>query len=80
MIRGRQGQSTVEYMMLISVIVIAIVAASYVFVPIFKGGVEELANDVEFSISTGHTVGNRGGGGGNGPNGGGGGGPNGGGN
>jgi uncharacterized membrane protein YgcG len=65
-------------MMLISVIVIAIVAAAYVFVPIFKGGVEELANDVEFSISTGHTVdGNRGGGGGGGggggrPNGGGG--------
>ena len=73
MIRGRHGQSTVEYMMLISVIVIAIVAASYVFVPIFKGGVEDLAGDVEFSISTGHTVGNRGGGGGGGgrPNGGG---------
>jgi len=50
-------------MMLISVVVIAIVAAAYVFIPIFEDGVEDLAQDVEFSISTGHTVGSDGGGG-----------------
>lgn len=47
------GQSTVEYMLLISVIVIALVAAAYVFVPVFKEGVENLAEDVKMILSTG---------------------------
>ena len=47
------GQSTVEYMLLISVIVIAIVAAAYVFVPVFKQGVEDLAGDVKKILSDG---------------------------
>ena len=38
-----EGQSTVEYMLLISVIVIAIVAAAYIFMPTFQSGVEALA-------------------------------------
>ena len=57
-------------MMLISVIVIAIVAAAYVFIPTFQSGVQELANDVSFSLSTGHTVGGPGGAGGGGGGGG----------
>ena len=40
--KSRSGQSTVEYMLLISVVVIAIVAAAYVFLDPFQSGVEEL--------------------------------------
>ena len=47
------GQSTVEYMLLISVIVIALVAAAYVFVPLFRDGVEDLGMDVKQILSTG---------------------------
>ena len=36
LLRDEEGQSTVEYMLLISVIVIAIVAAAYVFIEPFK--------------------------------------------
>jgi Flp pilus assembly pilin Flp len=48
-----RGQSTVEYMLLISVIVIAIVAAAYVFVPEFEAGVKDLGKDVKKILSTG---------------------------
>jgi Flp pilus assembly pilin Flp len=51
--RDEDGQSTVEYMLLISVIVIAIVAAAYVFVEPFKQGVQDLANDVKRILSDG---------------------------
>ena len=53
LIREEEGQSTVEYMLLISVIVIAIVAAAYVFVPAFEAGVNDLANDVKKILSDG---------------------------
>jgi Flp pilus assembly pilin Flp len=53
LIRDEEGQSTVEYMLLISVIVIALVAAAYVFVPVFQKGVQDLANDVRKILSTG---------------------------
>ena len=47
------GQSTVEYMLLISVIVIAIVAAAYIFIPTFQEGVQLLAEDVKSILDTG---------------------------
>ncbi len=50
---SQTGQSTVEYMLLISVIVIAIVAAAYVFIDPFKTGVNQLALDVQGILSTG---------------------------
>ena len=53
----RRGQSTVEYMLLISVIVIAIVAAAYIFSPNFRDAVMRLALDVEEILSTGEIVG-----------------------
>ena len=53
LILEEDGQSTVEYMLLISVIVIALVAAAYVFVPVFEQGVKELAGDVRKILSTG---------------------------
>jgi len=52
-LRDEGGQSTVEYMLLISVIVIAIVAAAYVFIDPFKQGVENLAEDVKKILSDG---------------------------
>ena len=53
LIRDEEGQSTVEYMLLISVIVIAMVAAAYAFVPTFQEGVRDLAEDVKKILSTG---------------------------
>jgi len=53
LLRDEEGQSTVEYMLLISVIVIAIVAAAYVFIDPFKAGVQDLANDVRKILSDG---------------------------
>jgi len=53
LLKDEGGQSTVEYMLLISVIVIAMVAAAYVFVPVFKQGVEDLAGDVKMILSDG---------------------------
>jgi Flp pilus assembly pilin Flp len=52
-LQEEEGQSTVEYMLLISVIVIAIVAAAYVFIDPFKQGVLDLANDVKRILSDG---------------------------
>jgi uncharacterized protein (UPF0333 family) len=53
----RRGQSTVEYMLLISVIVIAIVAAAYIFSPNFRDAVMRLALDVEEILSSGEILG-----------------------
>jgi Flp pilus assembly pilin Flp len=57
LIHDEEGQSTVEYMLLISVIVIAMVAAAYVFVPTFQDGVDLLAKDVKKILSTGKIAG-----------------------
>ena len=53
LLKDEAGQSTVEYMLLISVIVIAIVAAAYVFIEPFKAGVQDLGNDVKKILSDG---------------------------
>ena len=53
LLKDEEGQSTVEYMLLISVIVIAIVAAAYVFVEPFRQGVQDLGNDVKKILSDG---------------------------
>jgi Flp pilus assembly pilin Flp len=52
-IQEEEGQSTVEYMLLISVIVIAIVAAAYIFFPTFQKGVQALAQDVSSILDSG---------------------------
>ena len=53
LLKDEEGQSTVEYMLLISVIVIAIVAAAYVFIEQFKQGVLDLAKDIKKILSDG---------------------------
>lgn len=47
------GQTATEYMLIISVVVIAVVAAAYKFVPLFQEGVEKLGSDVKDILSTG---------------------------
>ncbi len=53
LLEDEAAQSTVEYMLLISVIVIAIVAAAYVFIEPFKQGVLDLGKDVKKILSDG---------------------------
>jgi len=53
LLKDEAGQSTVEYMLLISVIEIAIVAAAYVFIEPFKQGVLDLGKDVKKILSDG---------------------------
>ncbi len=55
--RSRKGQSTTEYMLLIAVIIIAIVAAAYVFIDPFQEGVHNLALDISEILDTGEVVG-----------------------
>jgi len=52
-VREEEGQTATEYMLLISVIVIAIVAAAYVFIQPFQDGVQALANDIKQILDTG---------------------------
>ena len=52
-IQNEEGQTATEYMLIVSVIVIAVVAAAYVFVPQFKNGVQKLAEDVSTILDTG---------------------------
>lgn len=54
---NRRGQSTTEYMLLISVIVIAVVAAAYIFIPTFQTGVADLSVDISYYLATGHLTG-----------------------
>ena len=48
------GQTGTEYMLVISVIVIAVVGAAYGFVPSFRAGVEGLAFDVVDGLKRGY--------------------------
>ena len=51
--RGTVGQTATEYMMVISVVVIAVVAAAYQFVPSFQAGVTDLGTDVSKILGIG---------------------------
>src|SRR3954464_12952752 len=53
---GQKGQSSTEYMILVSVVVTAILSAAYTFVPTFEVGVNGLATDVQSILDVG-TVG-----------------------
>lgn len=50
---GESGQTATEYMLLVSVVVIAVVAAAYVFMPAFKDGVMKLSEDVSTILDCG---------------------------
>ena len=44
--RARRGQSTVEYVLLVSVLVIGLLVAAYAFVPAFSQGAGALEGDI----------------------------------
>src|SRR4051812_12824572 len=50
---SESGQAATENLAVISVLVIAIVAATYTFVPTFSSGVDELAHDASNILATG---------------------------
>lgn len=52
--RRASGQTSTELMLLISVVVVAVVAAAYRFVPRFREGVEQLGEFVKNGLSTGN--------------------------
>lgn len=52
-IQEEEGQTATEYMLIISVIVVAVVAAAYLFLQPFRKGVNQLANDVKTILSEG---------------------------
>lgn len=57
---GQSGQTSTEYMLVVSVVVVAVVAGAYTFVPAFNNGVRSLADDVE-RILGGDGIGGQGG-------------------
>ena len=51
--KSERGQTSTEYMLLISVVVVAVTAAAYTFVPGFASGVRELGKDVSVILHDG---------------------------
>lgn len=52
-VNEEEGQTATEYMLIISVIVVAVVAAAYLFLDPFREGVQEVANDVRTILDKG---------------------------
>lgn len=59
LLRTQLGQTGTEYMLVISVILVAVVGAAYVFVPSFQEGTRQLASDVS-TILDSHQIGDLG--------------------
>jgi len=53
LVSDESGQTATEYMLIIGVIVAAILAAAYLFVPKFKEGVETLGDNIKKTLSEG---------------------------
>ncbi len=51
--RGRRGQSTVEYMLVLAVLVIAMVTSAYTFIGPFAQGFSAMREDVGTVMSSG---------------------------
>lgn len=51
--RKSRGQTATEYMLIISVVVIAVVGAAYAFVPKFQDGVNALGENVKNILDIG---------------------------
>ena len=52
-VNEEEGQTATEYMLIISVIVVAVVAAAYLFLDPFREGVQDVANDVRTILARG---------------------------
>lgn len=55
--RHRQGQSTVEWALVISVVLVAIVAAAYAFVPSFSTAMRDAGRSMSEVYTTGDLAG-----------------------
>ena len=53
----RRGQSTVEWMLLVSMLVVGLLVAAYAFLPNFQRGVRELGTDVSSLFAQGESDG-----------------------
>lgn len=53
----RRGQSTVEWMLIVSVMAVGLAAAAYAFVPDFRTGVDEMGERIEYLYAQGETDG-----------------------
>ena len=51
--RARRGQSTVEYMLVIAVLVVALLVAAYAFVGPFSQGYRSMTNDAGVVLKSG---------------------------
>lgn len=60
MLRRQQGQSGSETMLVISVVVLATVAASSTLIPLFSSGVDDLGGDVKAILESGSVAGSGG--------------------
>ena len=57
---NRIGQAATEYMLVVSVVVLATVGAGYAFVPKFRAGVRDLARDAKHMLASGDVARNAG--------------------
>ena len=55
--RDIRGQGTTEYMLIIGVIVAALLAAAYLFIPEFQSGVEDLGGNIKDTLGKGFSGG-----------------------
>jgi hypothetical protein len=56
-LRRRRGQSTVEYLLVVSVLVVAMWAAAQTFVPSWRSGLRTAAGDIQDMASDGYVGG-----------------------
>ncbi len=61
-LRNRRGQSATEYMLIVAVVVLGLVAAASRFVPVFTAAVGGLAENVSGWLTTNQQMSNPGGG------------------
>ncbi len=53
----RRGQSTIEWMLIVSVLAIGLAVAAYAFIPGFQSGVKGLGIDIDTLFAAGETNG-----------------------
>lgn len=54
--RNNRGQSATEYMLIIAIVVLGLVAAASHLIPKFQSGVKELGSNIEETLKTKHTM------------------------
>lgn len=55
--RHRRGQSTTEYFLIISVVVVGMIVAAYFFLPNFRRGMQGMSRDVRQVLASGSASG-----------------------